>query len=112
MTEWKNPYKESDQDTLRQITFLIGCLSSAIFCFFGIWVGLGRTYGDWTLSFDSVLFTIIIAIMPFMLPLTMNVIAVLMIYRAKTRTTGISLLCASYVFAFFVGILAVQFGKF
>jgi len=112
MTEWKNPYKNSDRDTLRQIAIMIGCLGSAIFCFFGIWIGLGSAYGDWTPSFDRVIFAIIIAAIPFMLPLTMNLIAIPLLSRVEHRPAGLALLSAACIFALVIGIVAVQLGKF
>ncbi len=112
MAEPKNPYEDSDQNTTGQIAIVFGCLGSVIFCFVGIWIGLGTEYGDWTPSLDRVVFAINIAAIPFMLPFIMNLIAIPFLCRGRNRQAGIVLLASSCLIALMVGIVAVRMGNF
>ena len=112
MVEWKNPYRDPNRDTLGLLAFILGLFASVAFCLAGIWIGLGNEYGEWTPSFDRFTFAIIIVAIPFILPLTLNLISIPMLYRDRTHTTGLVLLGVSCVTAMAFGIIAVQLGNF
>lgn len=85
MVKPKNPYEDSNRDTLRQIAIMLGWLGPVVFCFIGIWIGLGSEYGDCIPSFDRVFFAMIIAAIPFILPFAMNLIAIPLLCRERNR---------------------------
>jgi hypothetical protein len=112
MVEWKNPYRDSNRDSLHGLAFVLGLFASVAFCLAGIWIGLVNEYGDWTPGFGRFTFAIIIVAIPFVLPLTLNFISIPLLYRDRTRTTGFVLLGVSCVAALVFGIVAVQLGNF
>ena len=107
-----NPYDESNRDTLVQLAVIVGYLASVAFCLLGIWLGLGNTYGDWTPSFDGVIFAAMIAAIPFAVPFTLNFVAIPLLFKEQNRAIGIALLASACLLALGIGFVAVRMGNF
>ena len=112
MVEPRNPYEGSNRDTFRQIATMAGCMGSIASCLTGIWIGLGNECDDWTPSIDRIFFVAFIAAIPFIIPFSMNLIAIPLLYREQNRQFGIGLLISSCLIALLLGLIAARMGRF
>lgn len=98
--------------TLQRLATILGWAAPLLCCLMGIWFGIGNEYGDWTPNFDRVLFAMIIAGIPFILPFGMNLVSIPFLYRDQYRRTGLLLFASSCIMALAIGIVAVRIGNF
>ena len=78
----------------------------------GIWLGLWNTYDDISPSWGRVEFALIITAIPFLIPLIMNVISIVLLKMSLRQPWGLLLLCGSVFSALLVGLFFVPMGNF